>query len=111
MKAESAFQLEYASWPPFLVTAIGVLEEMNVGAQVLFGDRVKNREFTEIGEAETASGTFLAMCDKFTTPMMPLKFRNGEGKPVTFLTSIAALTLGPQKYFLRSEERRVGKER
>jgi len=32
--------------------------------------------------------------------MTPLKFRNGEGRPVTFLTSIAALTLGPQKYFL-----------
>jgi hypothetical protein len=32
--------------------------------------------------------------------MMPLKFRNGEGKPITFLTSITSITLGSQKYFL-----------
>src|SRR5688572_5646404 len=100
MKAEIVFQLENASWPAFLVTPTGVLEDVNVAAQVLFGDRLKNREFADIGEAETASSTFLAMCDNFTTPMMPLKFRTGEGKPVTFLTSIAALSLGPQKYFL-----------
>ena len=100
MKAEIVFQLENASWPAFLVTPTGVLEDMNAAAQALFGDRLKNREFAEIGEGETASSTFLAMCDNFTTPMMPLKFRNGDGKPVTFLTSIAALTLGSQKYLL-----------
>ena len=100
MKSEIAFQLENASWPAFLVTPTGVLEDVNAAAQVLFGDRLKNREFADIGEAETASSTFLAMCGSFTTPMMPLKFRNGEGKPITFLTSIAALTLGQQKYFL-----------
>jgi two-component system, cell cycle sensor histidine kinase and response regulator CckA len=100
MKAEVVFQLENASWPAFLVTPAGVLEDVNPAAQALFGERLNSREFTSIGEAETASSTFLAMCDNFTTPMMPLKFRDREGKPVTFQTSITSLTLGGQKYFL-----------
>jgi signal transduction histidine kinase/CheY-like chemotaxis protein len=100
MKAEIVFQLENASWPAFLVTPTGVLEDVNPAAQALFGDRLKSREFADIGEAETASSTFLAMCDNFTTPMMPLKFRNREGKPTTFQTSITSLSLGSQKYFL-----------
>src|SRR5687768_4915186 len=100
MKAEIVFQLENASWPAFLVTPTGVLEDVNPAAQALFGDRLKSREFADIGEAETASSTFLAMCDNFTTPMMPLKFRNKEGKPAIFQTSISSLALGSQKYFL-----------
>jgi len=100
MKAEIVFQLENASWPAFLVTPTGVLEDVNAAAQVLFGDRLKNREFTDIGEAETASTAFLALCDNFKTPLMPLKFRDREGKPTTFHTSITSLTHGAQKYFL-----------
>lgn len=100
MKAEIVFQLENAAWPAFLVTPTGVLEEVNAAGQALFGDRLQQRELAAIAEGETASSTFLSLCDQLTVPLMPLKFRNREGKPISFQTSITSLTLGPQKYFL-----------
>ena len=100
MKAEIVFQLETAPWPAFLVAPTGVLEDVNLAAQTFFGERLESRDFTAIGEAETSSVSFLSLCDQLTSPLMPLKFRGGDGSVVTFLTSISTLTISSQKYYL-----------
>src|SRR5687768_5276039 len=100
MKADIVFQLESSTWPAFLVNPAGTLEDVNTAAQVFFGDRLQSREFTALGEAETSSSSFLSLCDQFKAPLMPLKFRGGDGNVVTFQTSISPLNLGGHKYFL-----------
>jgi two-component system, cell cycle sensor histidine kinase and response regulator CckA len=100
MKAEVVFQLENSAWPAFLVAANGKIEDVNAAAQAFFGDLLEPREFSALGEGETASSTFLQLCDNMTGPLLPLRFRNREGASVSFQTSISALTLGAQKYFL-----------
>jgi len=100
MKAEIVFQLETAPWPAFLVAPTGVLEDVNLAAQIFFGERLESREFTAIGEAETSSDSFLSLCEQLTSPLVPLKFRGSDGNVMTFLTSISSLTISSQKYYL-----------
>ena len=100
MKAEILFQLENALWPAFLVTPAGAIEDVNAAAQAFFGDRLQSREFTALGDGETAAPTFLQLCEQMTGPLLPLKFRNQEGAAISFQVSIAPLTLGSQRYFL-----------
>lgn len=100
MKAEVAFQLDAAPWPAFLVTPTGVLEDVNAAAQAFFGDRLKAREFSALGEGETSSASFLSLCEQLTAPLVPLKFRGRDGAVASFLTSISSLALASQKYYL-----------
>lgn len=100
MKAEVVFQLEAASWPAFLVTPTGALEDVNLAAQTFFGERLQSREFSALGEAETSSASFLSLCEQLNSPLVPLKFRSRDGAVTTFLTSISSLTLASQKYYL-----------
>jgi two-component system, cell cycle sensor histidine kinase and response regulator CckA len=100
MKAEVVFQLENAAWPAFLVTPGGALEDINRAAQALFGERLEAREFSALGEGETATNSFLSLCDQFNTSLVPLKFRGRDGNVTVFLTSISSLTLASQKYYL-----------
>jgi two-component system cell cycle sensor histidine kinase/response regulator CckA len=100
MKTEVVFQLEGASWPAFLVTPAGAVEDANPAAQAFFGDRLEPKEFSAIADEETGSSGFLALCHQLPTPVMALKFRGRDGDVTTFNTSIAPLTLGNQRYFL-----------
>jgi two-component system cell cycle sensor histidine kinase/response regulator CckA len=100
MKADVIFQLENAPWPAFLTSPTGVLEDVNEAAQVFFGDRLKAREFSALGEGETSSASFLTLCEQLKTPLVPLKFRARDGNVATFLTSISSLNLSSHKYYL-----------
>jgi two-component system, cell cycle sensor histidine kinase and response regulator CckA len=100
MKAEVIFQLENAPWPAFLVTPGGTLEDINPAAQTFFGERLEAREFSALGEAETSSSSFLSLCERLNSPLLPLKFRARDGNVTTFLTSISSLTLSTHRYYL-----------
>jgi len=100
MKAEVIFQLENAPWPAFLVNPGGTLEDVNPAAQAFFGERLQSREFSALGEGETSSTSFLSLCERLNSPLLPLKFRGRDGTVTTFLTSISSLTLSTHKYYL-----------
>jgi two-component system, cell cycle sensor histidine kinase and response regulator CckA len=100
MKAEVVFQLENAPWPAFLVNPGGGLEDVNAAAQVFFGERLQAGEFSALGEGETSSTSFLSLCERLNSPLLPLKFRARDGNVTTFLTSISGLTLSTQRYYL-----------
>jgi len=100
MKTEVVFQLEGAPWPALLVTLGGVIEDANSAAQAFFGARLEAKEFSAIGEGETAASGFLALCQQLSTPIMPLKFRARDGNVTTFHTAISVLNLGGTRYCL-----------
>jgi two-component system, cell cycle sensor histidine kinase and response regulator CckA len=100
MKADVIFQLENAPWPAFLVAPGGALEDINPAAQTFFGERLQTREFSALGEGETSSTSFISLCERLNSPLLPLKFRGRDGTVTTFLTTISSLTLSTQKYYL-----------
>src|SRR6185436_15754160 len=100
MKTDVVFQLEGAPWPALLVTLAGVVEDTNPAAQAFFGDRLAAKEFSALGDGETAGSGFLALCTQLATPVMPLKFRGRDGNVMTFNTAISPLNLSGTRYFL-----------
>ena len=103
VKADSAFLLESAAWPAFLVDGGGTIRQANQAAIAWFGSKLES-DSTMLSalwaEEVEPSEHFLARCERFTGTAVPLKLLGKGAAVTTFPTYIATFHWEGEKRFI-----------
>ena len=103
MKSEVALGLENAGWPVLLVNSSGAILHANPAAVEAFGSTLEGEmPLSAIWASENGplAEQFILQWDNSPFPPGQLKFCMKNGGVQPFLTSICALTDGPEKFFI-----------
>ena len=104
MKSDVAFALENAGWPALLVDEGGTICGASPAAKSLFGaalaDESPRLAAVWAPENTSTADELLAQWECAAAPTLLLKFRVKDGRAVSYLTWICALTKDGRKYYV-----------
>ena len=104
MKLDIGFGLDNATWPAFLVDSSGTVRHANRAAVNSFGAVMEGGAALSSSiwspEMDLTPEQFLAKSERFSLPMMQLKFRVKAGATVRFNTYVCPVHHAGEKFFL-----------